>query len=299
MFYRNSNRESFINRFFNFLFAKSAISRLILINTIVFLLVLLNNLNNFLFNIQNADGTLSGILYYLALPAEISQISSRPWTLITTMFVHAEFWHYFFNMLMLYLSGIIFTRILNEGKIWIAYILGGILGSVFFVFSYNFFPVFEAVLPKSYAIGASAAIMSVLFTISVYAPNYIIRLIFLGSIKLKYIALIFVLLDIFSISVSNPGGHIAHLGGAAFGALYGLFLNKGFKLKPKFSFKRKRKMKANVNENYNKRAETDEEYLSRKSKENKKIDEILDKISKNGYSALTKEEKDFLFKKGQ
>ncbi|KAF5031567.1 hypothetical protein DSECCO2_626420 [anaerobic digester metagenome] len=56
-------------------------------------------------------------------------------------------------------------------------------------------------------------------------------------------------------------------------------------------------MKKKVNNNF--RPETDDEYRNRRAADNKRVDAILDKISKGGYDSLTKEEKDFLFRHGR
>jgi len=304
MFYQPSHQGGFLNRFFNFLFSKQAVSRLILINAIVFLLVGIGELFAFLYNVQNAlTGGMPPFVFQLALPAELLQLAARPWTVFTTMFLHMSFWHFLLNMLMLYFSGVIFLTVLNNRKLWISYIVGGLTGSMAFVAAYNFFPAFADVIPISYAIGASAAIMAVLFTVAAYAPNMSLRLFLFGQIQLKYMALIFVLIDVLSITASNPGGHIAHLGGALFGILYGLLLKSGsvsgfsFNARLKKLFKRKPRMKAHVNNHT--RPETDHAYRDRRAAENSRIDSILDKISKGGYDSLTKEEKDFLFRHGR
>ncbi len=304
MFYHHPQQGGFLNRFFSFMFSKQAVSRLILFNTIVFILVLLNGLNDFLFKLKNVyPDALSALAYYLALPADINQLAARPWTAFTAMFLHSSFWHFLLNMLMLYFSGVIFLSVLNNRKLWISYFIGGLSGAVAFVAAYNFFPVFENIIPISYAIGASAAVMAVLFTVAAYAPNMSLRLFLFGQIQLKYLALIFVLIDVLSITASNPGGHIAHLGGALFGVIYGLWLKSssvgGFSMNARLKkmFKRKPKMKARVN-NHN-RPESDVEYRNRRAADNKRVDAILDKISKGGYDSLTKEEKDFLFRHGR
>lgn len=298
MFHQYQQQGGFLNRFFSFMFSKQAVSRLILINTGVFLLVLLNGLNDFLFNIRDVfPGGLPGVVYYLALPADLNQLAARPWTAFTTMFLHASFWHFLLNMLMLYFSGVIFLSVLNQRRLWISYVVGGLAGSLAFVAAYNFFPAFENILPISYAIGASAAVMAVLFTIAAYSPNMSLRLFLFGQIQLKYLAMVFVLIDVLSITASNPGGHIAHLGGALFGVVYGLMLRKKISFGFSSAFKRKPRMKKKVNSNF--RPETDDDYRNRKAAENKRLDAILDKISKGGYESISKEEKDFLFRHGK
>lgn len=286
----------FFNRFFAFLFDKKALPRLILINSIVILLVAISSIVSYLYAIQTPKGSMAPLVFYLSVPAQIEQLVHRPWTVLTYMFLHQGFFHYFFNMLVLYFGGLIFTSFLNGSKLVWTYILGGLSGAAVYIAAYNIFPVFADVLPQSLALGASASVMAVLFAAVAYTPDYSIRLLFIGQMKLKYLAMIFILIDIFSITGGNAGGHFAHLGGAMFGLIYGFILRKQFRV-PSFNFKIKRpKRKSKSKNQYQQRPLTDEEYLSRKAAEQERIDAILDKISQGGYNSLSKDEKDFLFK---
>jgi hypothetical protein len=166
--------------------------------------------------------------------------------------------------------------------------------------SYNIFPAFNPT--TSIALGASASVMAIIIATSVYAPDYAINLMFIGPVKLKYIAIFSIVLDILSIPTSNSGGHIAHLGGALFGFLYisqyrkGKNITKGFdKIMDKlFSlFKPKSKFKVT-----HKRPANDFEYNKTKVEEQKEIDKILEKIANKGYNSLSKKEKEILFKMG-
>jgi hypothetical protein len=166
--------------------------------------------------------------------------------------------------------------------------------------AYNFFPAFVEVLPNAYALGASGSIMAILAAITVYKPNHSLNIIFLGQIALKWIMLIFLVIDLLNIPKGNAGGHIAHLGGALFGAGYGLFIIgfQGRNFGKKTRKKRAKKQKFTTSyQNFSEpvRHISDEEYNARKTQQQKKIDVILDKISKSGYEALSKEEKEFLF----
>lgn len=299
MFYyqQPNQRGGFLNRLFGFLLGRNSLSRLILVNTIVILLVAVAKIYAYLFNLNSVfPESIPPLAYYLAMPADINQLLLRPWTVLTSMFVHVGFFHFLFNMIMLYFSGLIFTSFLKPNKLILAYILGGITGAAFYALSFNIFPVFEPVIAQSLALGASAAVMSVLFSAVAYTPDYSIRLFLIGQIKLKYLAMIFVLIDLFSITGGNAGGHIAHLGGAVFGLAFGFFLRSKFSFRIKAPYRKKKKVKMKVKTG---RPQTDEEYLKQKASQNEKIDIILDKISKGGYNSLSKEEKDFLFKFGE
>ncbi len=240
------------------------------------------------------------VLRWLAVPADLSLLKFRPWTLFTYMFLHEGFLHILFNMLWLYWFGKIFLQYLNEKQMLNVYLLGGLFGALLYIISFNVFPVFQDVLPNSFALGASASVLAIVIAISVYVPDYTIHLMFLGPIKLKYIAAATIIIDIISIAGSNSGGHIAHLGGAFFGYLFISRLKKGRDLTKGFSsftnsfssgFKRKPKMKVT-----HKKPVNDMEYNAQKVSKQEEIDKILDKIAKSGYDSLTKKEKEILFK---
>lgn len=280
---------------------RSVLPQLILINAGVFILVYLSNLIFWLFQLKTENG-LSFLTHWLAVPSSFSSLILKPWTVITYMFLHEGFFHLFFNMLILYFGGNIFLQYLNEKQLLKTYILGGLSGAVFYILSFNFFPVFFDSNPFAIALGASASVLAIMIAIATYVPQYTVHLFLIGPIRLKYLALIFIVIDIFSIQGGNPGGHIAHLGGAFWGFLYIYLLKGGTDL---FSFPgfflRKSKMRASYkNQNFRKddfgRPITDDEYNQRKNAEQKVIDSILDKISKKGYESLSSKEKEILFK---
>ncbi len=238
---------------------------------------------------------------WLAVPADIETLLRRPWTLITYMFFHQGILHLLFNMLWLYWFGKIFRTYFSGWQLVNVYILGGLAGAFLYILFYNIFPVFAAVKHIAILLGASAGVLAVVMAISCYVPKYTINLLFLGRIKLIYIALATVVLYIISISTSdNAGGHIAHLGGALFGYLFAVNIQKGKDITVWFGrfcawigsfFKRKPKMKVAY-----KRTPTDDwEYNRQKQVNQEEIDHILDKISKGGYDSLTQKEKEILF----
>ncbi len=277
----------------------SALIKLIFINVGVFLLIHLASILLWLFNIPN--GTVF-MVKWLALPADLSQIIFKPWTIVSYMFLHEQLFHIFFNMLVLYFGSRIFLQFLSEKKLVVIYLLGGLAGGILYILTFNLFPVFKGVMPVSIALGASASVMAVLVAAATYVPNFVVRLIFLGNVKLKYIAMVYVVLDVISIPKENAGGHIAHLGGALFGFIFIQQLKKGRDFTAGFArfldylkniFKPKKKMKVV----YKKTAKTrnDYDYNAQKKANQVKIDAILDKISKSGYDSLTTEEKAILF----
>ena len=210
-----------------------------------------------------------------ALSQDFSQLLQQPWTAITYSFFHASFIHCFFNAIMLYFVGILFMNLFTPKRFLGIYIAGVVAGGLFFMLTYAVFPVFAH--REDYLLGGSAGIMAVLIFLTTYTPTLRIYLFGVWAIPLWVLGVLMVATDLLSIPVSNAGGHIAHLGGALVGILYGLFL------KGKLSFSLpKRPQQAPTSPYTNEHAQ-------------ERINTILDKISKSGYDSLTNEEKRYLF----
>ena len=244
---------------------------IILINVLVFLIPLIINTILYLLNIK----TLS-FFNFFDLHPQINYLLKNIWTIITYAFIHNDIYHIFWNMFILYFASEYFLNFFDEKKYIKTYFYGILFGGLFFVLSYNLFPVFET--DSTTLIGSSAAVYSVLIFICSYFPNNKINLI-LFNIELKYIGIIYILLSLVQIPIENPGGNIAHLGGALWGYLYAISIyNNSFNIDLKEIIN---KLKfSNLN----------------KSESQKMIDSILDKISESGYESLTKKEKELLFK---
>jgi membrane associated rhomboid family serine protease len=278
----------------------SNLTRLIYINIAVFVIITIIAVIGFLINNQ---AIADKFLDIFSVPASLSALLLRPWTLITYMFTHKDIWHILFNMLWLYWFGKIFLEYLDERKLVAVYLLGGISGALVYILSFNIFPAFTGVVADSVAIGASASVMAVVIAIAAYVPDYTVQLFLFGRIKIKYMALaIFVLTSIMDFSV-NSGGKLAHIGGAFFGYFYIMNLRHGHDIGKGFNkiidflvtiFKPRKKLKVT-----HKKVATEYEYNKIKAEHQKHINTILDKISKGGYDSLTKEEKETLFKESQ
>jgi membrane associated rhomboid family serine protease len=278
----------------------SALTKVIFVNLGVFILYNLLASFSFLLNSNPPD-----LINWLAVPAYLPTLLTRPWTLISYMFLHEGFMHLLFNMIWLYFGGRIFQDLLGEHRFMSTYIMGGLSGAFLYILAYNLFPVFGEVLPIARAMGASASILAIIVAIGTKVPNYTVNLLFIGPVKLKYIAIFSVLIDLISFHQGNAGGHIAHLGGALFGFMYIRQLEKGKDigiwytkwvntLKSLFT----RSNKQHVKVVYRKQGMNKKE-ATRMKNEQEAVDIILDKISKSGYDSLTKEEKDLLFRASQ
>lgn len=274
-----------------------SLTQLIIINVAVFVIYHIIQLFYFLFAVLDRFT----LYLWLAAPTDIHTLLARPWTLITYMFSHTGFFHLFFNMLCLYFFGRIFRLYFNRRLLVNVYILGGIVGVLLYIVSYNIFPVFAGVRNASAIIGASAGVSGIALAISCYVPRYRVNFLFFGGIKLIHIALFIIIMDIIYLSTSgNAGGHISHLGGALFGYLFAVNFQKGKDITGWFStvcerigniFKPKPKMKVA----YKRPPVDDMEYNRQKNMNQQEIDCILDKISKGGYDSLTQKEKETLF----
>jgi len=301
-------RQNPIDDFRSFFERSSLLQRLIFLNTGVFLVVNILSLILWLFQLDNHPGGIPGIsiiAYYFSVPSSLDALIVRPWTLLTYMFLHENLFHLLFNMIVLYFGGRIFLEFFNEKKLLSTYIIGGIVGAVFYIAAFNIFPVFRPSLSASVALGASASVLAIFIAAAAYTPNYSIVILLFGRIKLKHLAWVVIAADILNIRTGNPGGHIAHLGGAFWGFAYVYMLKGGKDFSINFGTMDFRKffgqfIKTGKTGQYrssfdNKRPMTDDEYNFQQKMDQKKIDAILEKISKSGYSSLTIEEKAFLF----
>lgn len=275
--------------------AGSILKKLIFINIAVFVLIRLLGILLLLFNLQDFP-----ILLYLQLPASPMALLSRPWTLFTYMFTHFELLHILFNMLWLYWFGELFLQVFNERQLGGLYVLGGLAGALLFVVSYNLFPYFQEVASFSFLMGASASVMAIVFAISFYRKEIEINLLFIGRIKLIYLALFTFVIDLLAMTSDNAGGHIAHIGGALFGIWFASRYAQGKdltapinRLIDKLVNLGKRKPKMSVT--YGGRSNKDWEYNARKQQQAANIDAILDKLKRSGYGSLSADEKKQLF----
>jgi membrane associated rhomboid family serine protease len=268
----------------------NAVRKIIIANVAVFLVCIIVNL--FMFFADLGGEPVAMALRYFELPANLGTLLRQPWSILTYMFLHdlQSPFHILFNMLWLFWIGTILHEYIGNRKVYEAYFGGGLAGAVLFLICMNVFPVFANAV--YYAYGASAGVLGVVVATATLLPNYPIRLLFLGEVKLKYIALISLLLDLIGITQSNAGGHIAHIGGALYGFVYIKYLYQDKYLLPAFIrnlFTKKSKVKIHYRTTYVKG-----ENNAKPSQE--EVDLILDKISKSGYDSLSKKEKEQLFK---
>lgn len=272
--------------------------QLIYINVAVFVAITLAGVMLQLFNAENAGG----LFLWLELPASPARFLMQPWSLLTYMFMHGGLLHILFNMLWLYWFGALFLNVFSAKHLRGLYILGGICGGILYMAAYNVFPYFRDAVPFSYLLGASASVLSVGVATAVREPDYPVQFLFIGTVRLKYVALFMVALDLLFLTADNAGGHLAHLGGALAGWWFASELVKGRDLTRWINIAldccsgrwhrapRKPKMEVHYGDK-----QKDYEFNERKKARTDEIDRILDKLRKSGYGSLTEEEKKSLF----
>ncbi len=312
-------------------FSGNMVRRLIAINIAVFIIINFINLGFYIafqFSAPAPGSVYAGSSHYnaymevvkfLSLSSDWLFVLTHPWVLITSMFLHQSFFHILWNMLLMYWFGRIVGDFIGNQKIWPIYLQAGLGGAVgYFIFA-NLIPSFYGV--DGIAYGASGAVMGIIVASGVIAPEYIMRLLFLGDVKLKYIVVALVLLDMFAIAGGvNTGGHFAHLGGAFIGYLFivqlkegndwSIWVNKatnaieGFfsriftgepRRKPKVVYRNTSKIKKKQTASMGARGRRGQAASDRDRNHEDQLNRILDKIKVSGYESLTEEEKEFLF----
>ena len=238
------------------------------------------------------------------IPAAFNEFLSRPWTLITYAFAHGGILHILFNMLWLYWFGRLFVEYLGSDKMVALYVLGAIAGGIFFLLAYNTIPYFMQRMPIG-MVGASAAINAIVVGAATLLPNYAFYLMFIGPVKIKYLAGIVVFISFIETVGTNGGGNIAHLGGALIGFVYIKQLQAGINwgswvtavidwVKGLFHSKPRVKVTYRKAEKAEHRQQQKPKSTPARASQDE-IDAILDKISEKGYESLTRDEKEKLF----
>lgn len=295
----------------------NAVTRLIIINVVVFVAI---NLLWVVLRISNEwqdPASFHAIKNFFLISSDWVHNLTHPWVIITHAFVHHDFWHILWNMLFMYWFGRIVGDFIGNQRILPIYLLGAIAGGLTYILTINFLSYGgEGV---HYAEGASGAVMAIVVAAGTISPDYIMRLLFLGDVKLKYIVAVLVFLDLIGIANDiNTGGHFAHLGGALFGFIFVKQLRDGNdwsvpvnslldtvsnffknftrtaqkpKKGPRMVYKNPVKTKKTHSGSKKGNAVSDQEDLSHQEQ----LDAILDKISQFGYESLSEEEKEFLF----
>lgn len=286
----------------NWLNQDNTVNHLLLWNTIIFLVMGILALAGM--GSTNAAYAHEFLYDNLALHSNLNTLARKPWGFITYMFTHEQVFHYLFNMLNLYFFGNLFRSDVGKQRVLPVYLLSSIAGGLVYVAVYNLVPGLPAA--ASTLVGASASIMCFITATAMTLPNLGLN-IFFATIRLKYLAIAIVVLDVLTIPQGNAGGIMAHLGGASFGVLYVLVLRGGTdlakpliwlfsKISDLFTRRERTANKGGFKNFKPKRSPL--KVVKRSNEENRqqKLDILLDKINEKGYDSLTAEEKSWLKK---
>ena len=244
---------------------------------------------------------------YVSLSSNSIDLLWKPWSVISYAFFHSTIIHLVLNMLMLFYVSRLFTTFFTQKQLLGTYVLGAIFSGLTYIFGYTFFPALINISVEM--IGASGAIMAILFATVTYQPFMDVRLFGVFKLKLWQISFFLLFIDFIQLSLNNTGGHIAHLAGALFGFIYIKLLINGTDLSnivtsiinffTNLVAPTKKQTFRKVHVNPKKPAVKKESKVVIKDKSQQQIDEILDKISQSGYDSLNAQEKEFLFKAGK
>jgi len=281
--------------------------QLIMINIIVFVVLIILKV---VFSISGLSELYNGILNNVMLPSSIDRFITQPWSLITYFFSHGTaigsysqgFMHIIMNMLFLYWFGKVLVEYLGDQRAISLYVIGGIVGGLFYVLFYNLIPFYHDRVDHSLLIGASGGVFAIVVGAATFMPNYTFFLLFIGPVKIKWIALIYVFISFTGIAGANAGGELAHLGGALMGFIFIRQLQRGndigtpvVSVMEWFKGLFKPSPKIRVTHKSTKFTGTKKASSSNTKSDQDEIDAILDKISHSGYESLSKEEKQKLF----
>lgn len=283
----------------------NALNQLIISNALVWAVLII--FQAVLFLAQSRE-TYTLVLRQLALSSDGLVLLRHPWTLLTYAFVHENFLHILFNMLNLYWFGQIIREYLGDRRLVSLYVLGALAGAAFFLLAYNFLPVLRPLMGQP-VIGASASVTAIIVAAATLLPDYTFMLFIVGAVKIKWIAVVVVLISIAGINGGNPGGEITHLGGALLGFLFvkqlkagrdmgrpvvatGLWISNLFQRRPAMQVTHRSPVAVG-------RSAAGSAKSAASTTPPEEVDLILDKISRSGYESLSKEEKQKLFRASQ
>ncbi len=280
----------------------NGLMQLIIVNVAVFIAVILTKV---VMTLAGYHQVYVEMMSYLMLPADIHTFIYRPWTIFTYFFLHEAPLHLLINMFVLYWFGSILLQFKGQGKLITLYSLGGVVGGLFYLLLFNTLPFFSEQVALSQMLGASGGVFAVVVGAATLVPNYRVNLFLLGEVRLKFIALVYVLFSLADTTGANAGGNIAHIGGALAGFIYVLSLrNHNGDISDIFSgvrgwwnslFTKPSKIKVTHKAEFQTKYRYNNKPNVGVDVDQAVIDSILDKISANGYESLTKEEKEKLF----
>ncbi len=250
----------------------------------------------------------SNVFDWFVLPADFTKMTTRPWTLLTQMFMHdvgfEGVFHALGNLLWLGAFGFIMQDLAGNGKIIPLFVYGGLAGAVFFLLSYNIFPKLVAVSDVTTLRGAAAGVMAIAIATTMLSPDYRIFPMLNGGIPLWVLTVLFIIVEFATIPVGNTGSHISIIAGGSMGILFtyqmrrgndwSIWMNNFFNWAGNLFNPDKPKKAPPAKQKYFYKVGKTSPYRKVPHVTQKRIDEILDKINQKGFRFLTDEEKEIL-----
>jgi membrane associated rhomboid family serine protease len=220
----------------------------------------------------------------------------RIWQIATYMFLHGGWFHILFNLIGLWMFAGELESLWGSRRFLFYYLLTGI-GAGVFILLMNYY-VYAQYRMSPITIGASGAIYGILLAYGVTWPNRKVLLYFVIPVKIKYLVMVFGLIEFFGTlsSVSdNPGNisHIGHLGGLITGAIYLLGRSRFFQTKA-VSSRLKKASNPLTKKIHNAKMEKKRKEIQTRIKAKEIIDMLLEKIAREGMNSLNAEERRML-----
>ena len=288
---------------------RNALTTLISINAIIFLVI--SFISIIYFVTQSPAGSFENeVLHWFLMPAKISSLAHRPWTLFTSMFTHLGVVLAITNMLWLWVFGYIFQSVAGNSKLIPVYLYGGLTGAAVFILANYSLPPLRPLVSSATMFGANAAIMAVAVATTTLVPDHRFFKMINGGIPLWVITLLYVVVDFAGIASSGAAFHLSHLAGGLIGFMFVFSLRKGsdwsiwmnnlyYRVATLFQPKKKLAPIRRMREKVFYKLGSQKPFVKTSNVTKQRIDEILDKINQKGYGLLTEEEKNILKKAGE
>lgn len=182
------------------------------------------------------------------------------WTPLTYMFTETSLWNLLFNLLWIYFFGRVFMEVGTGRQMLTAYFCGGLAGACAYAVAA------ACGAGGGLLFGSSAAALGVVTCAAVRVPRMRLMLMFFGAVEFRWIAAVAVGLSLLSFAAGNIGGGVAHIGGAAGGAIAALIIRRQNRFRIHWPD-------------------------ARTTPREKTLDELLDKVKRSGYASLNSDER--------
>lgn len=270
---------------------RSVVLKLVAVNVVLFAALRVAALIAFFVVGDGAEELVCG---WVSVPNSLTTLMWRPWTPLTYMFAQYGVLHLLFNMLWLYWFGKIFLEISSQRQLLGLYLYGGLMGALLFVVTYNLLPALSAT--TAWLIGASASVLAVVVATAMLMPEYPVGLLLFGQVKLKWLAIITIVIVLLNNPQAPAGGLVAHLGGILTGLLYAWARKRGVDItRPLAIFTPSRAPRRSRRPKHQRSSSSKASSKASSAPDTTELDAILDKLRQSGYNGLTDKEKKKLF----